>query len=59
MRMMLMVTLVAAVGAPGCDDDGKTADDLVRRVMQHLPAPPKPLQTHVRLDDRVALATPA
>ena len=39
--------------------DGKTADDLVRRVMQHLPAPPKPLQTHVRLDDRVALATPA
>ena len=30
--------------------EGKTADDIVRRVMQHLPAPPKPLQNHVRLD---------
>jgi len=39
--------------------EGKTPDDLVRRVMQHLPAPPKPLQTHVRLDDRAAAASPA
>jgi MoxR-like ATPase len=26
--------------------EGKTPDALVRRVMQHLPAPPRPLQTH-------------
>ncbi|HRP29807.1 MAG TPA: MoxR family ATPase [Burkholderiaceae bacterium] len=30
--------------------EGKTADDIVRRVMQHLPAPPEPLHNHVRLD---------
>ncbi|HRI17550.1 MAG TPA: MoxR family ATPase [Burkholderiaceae bacterium] len=31
--------------------EGQTPDALVRRVMQHLPAPPAPLATHVRLDD--------
>jgi MoxR-like ATPase len=30
--------------------EGQTPDVLVRRVMQHLPAPSRPLDTHVRLD---------
>ncbi len=30
--------------------EGQTPDALVRRVMQHQPAPPAPLATHVRLD---------
>jgi MoxR-like ATPase len=30
--------------------EGQSPDALVRRVMQHLSAPPRPLQTHVRLD---------
>jgi MoxR-like ATPase len=37
--------------------EGQTPDALVRRVMQHLPAPPRPLQTHVRLDDDGSAAT--
>ena len=39
--------------------EGKTADDIVRRVMQHLPAPPKPLQNHVRLDAHADAAVQA
>ena len=38
--------------------EGQTADSLVRRVMQHLPAPPRPLETHVRLDDHASAAAP-
>ena len=30
--------------------DGQTPDALVARLMQHLPAPPKPLATHVAVD---------
>jgi MoxR-like ATPase len=26
-----------------------TADQLIRRIMQHIPAPDKPLETHVKL----------
>ncbi len=29
--------------------EGKTADDLVRQVMQKIPAPEKPLEAHVRV----------
>ena len=29
--------------------EGLTADQLIRRVMEHIPAPEKPLETHVRL----------
>ena len=40
--------------------EGKSADDIVRRVMQHHKAPAQPLHTYVRLDDdRAAVATPA
>jgi MoxR-like ATPase len=30
--------------------DALTPDQLIRRIMKHLPAPEKPLQTHVRVD---------
>ena len=30
--------------------DAQTADDLIRRIMKHVPAPEKPLDTHVRID---------
>jgi len=30
--------------------DGQTADALIRRIMQHVPAPEKPLESHVRLE---------
>ncbi len=30
--------------------DAQTADDLIRRIMKHVPAPEKPLETHVRID---------
>ena len=40
--------------------EGKSADDIVRRVMQHAKAPSQPLHTYVRLDDEPSLAaTPA
>jgi MoxR-like ATPase len=29
--------------------EGITPDHLVRRIMQHLPAPEKPLESHVRV----------
>ena len=29
--------------------DGMTPDHLIRRIMEHIPAPEKPLETHVRL----------
>jgi MoxR-like ATPase len=29
--------------------EGRTADHLIRRIMQHLPAPEKPLESHVKL----------
>jgi MoxR-like ATPase len=29
--------------------DGQTPDMLIRKVMQHIPAPEKPLETHVRV----------
>ena len=29
--------------------EGLTADQLIRRIMQHIPAPEKPLETHVRV----------
>jgi MoxR-like ATPase len=31
--------------------DALTPDQLIRRIMKHLPAPEKPLQTHVRVDE--------
>jgi MoxR-like ATPase len=31
--------------------DGLTSDALIRRIMQHLPAPERPLETHVRLQN--------
>jgi MoxR-like ATPase len=30
--------------------DGQSADGLVRKIMQHVPAPEKPLESHVRLE---------
>ena len=30
--------------------DALTADELIRRIMQKVPAPEKPLDTHVRID---------
>ena len=36
--------------------DGITPDELIQRVMQHVPAPEKPLETHVRV---AAAADPA
>lgn len=33
--------------------DGLTSDALIRRIMQHLPPPERPLETHVRLQDHV------
>ena len=39
--------------------DGQTPDGLVRRLLQHLPAPPKPLDSHVRVDRPVAEAAAA
>ena len=38
--------------------EGQTADALVRRVMQHQPAPPAPLATHVRIDGNASTAAP-
>ncbi len=38
--------------------EAQTPDALVRRVMQHLPAPPRPLETHVRLDGDGNAETP-
>ena len=29
--------------------EGLTSDELIRRIMQHIPAPEKPLETHVRV----------
>ena len=29
--------------------DGMTPDQIIQRVMQHVPAPEKPLETHVRV----------
>ena len=39
--------------------EGQTPDALVRRVMQHLPAPPRPLETHVNLHGNGSAASPA
>ncbi len=33
--------------------DGLTADELIRRIMQHVRAPDKPLETHVRIDSEL------
>ena len=30
--------------------DSLTADALIQRIMQHVPRPEKPLETHVRID---------
>ncbi len=30
--------------------DAQTPDELIRRIMKHVPAPEKPLETHVRID---------
>jgi MoxR-like ATPase len=38
--------------------EAQTPDALVRRVMQHLPAPPRPLETHVRFDGDGSAASP-
>jgi MoxR-like ATPase len=32
--------------------DGQNADQLIQRIMQHVSAPQKPLQTHVRFDQK-------
>jgi MoxR-like ATPase len=32
--------------------DAVTADRIIQKVMQHIPAPEKPLETHVRADAR-------
>jgi MoxR-like ATPase len=29
--------------------EGVTPDHLIRRIMQHIPAPQKPLETHVKV----------
>jgi MoxR-like ATPase len=34
--------------------DALTADELIRRIMQKVPAPEKPLDTHVRIDRAAA-----
>jgi MoxR-like ATPase len=34
--------------------DSLTADQLIMRIMQHVPAPEKPLETHVRFDQKSA-----
>ena len=39
--------------------EGQTPDALVRRAMQHLPAPPRPLDTHVRFDGNGSAASVA
>ena len=39
--------------------DGQTPDGIVRRLLQHLPAPPKPLDTHVRVDSPASEAAAA
>ena len=38
--------------------DGQTADALVARLMQHLPAPPKPLAIHAAVDRAATRDTP-
>ena len=39
--------------------EGQTPDALVRRVLQHQPAPAAPLATHVRLDGNGSAASAA
>jgi len=36
--------------------DAMTADMLVQRIMQHVPRPEKPLESHVRFDAKAAAA---
>ena len=32
--------------------DAQSADQLIQRIMQHVPAPEKPLESHVRIDPK-------
>ena len=32
--------------------DGQSADQIVQRIMQHVPRPEKPLETHVRIEPK-------
>ena len=32
--------------------DGQSADALIQRIMQHVPRPEKPLETHVRIEPK-------
>ena len=34
--------------------EGISADEIIRRVMQHIPAPEKPLETHVNVKEPAA-----